>query len=117
MRTVRIEEYELETETDEEQRAGQRYHPANVIVWNGHRYTLGAGSSDEVDVFEESGALFVLARNRLLGYAGLQVFRDGELLADPFIDSDEMGGYLNELTAIYAAKRMANWCDFNQGGY
>jgi len=110
MRTLHINEYENETETDDEQRAGQRYHPASVIVWRGHRHIIGAGNADEVDVFTEDGALYVLARNRGLGYAGLEIFRDGERVADPFTDSEEQGDYLNELTAIYAAKRLAEYC-------
>jgi hypothetical protein len=108
--------FAIERETQEEQREAGRYNPADVITWGGLRYSLGCGTADDVDVFTEHGALYVLSRNRGLGYAGLQVFRDGDEIASVWIDSDERGQYINDLTAVYAAKRMANWgcCE---GGY
>lgn len=52
------------------------------------------------------------ARNNSLQYAGLEVFRDGELVADTFCDSySEQAEYLNGLTAINATKRLADWLD------
>jgi hypothetical protein len=115
MRTLKLHEYELDRETWEEQREAGRYNPATVVIWRGHRYAIGAGSRDDVDLFEEGGALYVLARNSGLNYAGLQVFRDGDEIADTFTDYEEQADYLNELSAIYAAKRLANWCDAEGG--
>jgi hypothetical protein len=110
MRTLDFDQYQWSRETIEEQSASGRYTPAQVIVWKGHRYPIGAGTADDVDLFTEDGWLYVLSRHRGLGYAGLQVFRDGDLIADTFTDTEEQGGYLNELTAIYAAKRLADYC-------
>jgi len=115
MRTAPLHSYELDRETYEEQREGGRWNPARVIVWRGQRYTIEAGMADNVDVFTEGGALYVLARNRGMSYAGLEVFRDGERIADIFVDESERGDYLNELTPIYAAKRLANWADAEGG--
>lgn len=114
MRTLQLNEYEQERETIAEQNAAGRYHPADVITWRGHRHAIGAGSSDDVDLFEEGGALFVLARNRSLDYCGLQVFEGGEEVAGTFLQGpgDPNAGYMNDLSAIYAAKRLANWCDW-----
>lgn len=111
MRTLSINAYELETETSDEQREAGRYHPASVIVWKGHRHSIGAGNADEVDIFTEAGGLFVLARNRGLNYAGLEVFRDGEKCGDCFVDLEDQADYINGLTPVYAAKMLANWCD------
>lgn len=115
MRTAPLYSYEFERETLDEQREAGRWNPATVIVWRGQRYTIGAGTADDVDVFTEGGALYVLARNRGMSYAGLEVFRDGERIADIFVDESDRGDYLNELTAIYAAKRLANWADAEGG--
>lgn len=110
MRTLPIHSYQWDTETWAEQRDSGRYTPAMVVIWKGHRYAINAGTSDDIDLFTEHGTLYVLSRHSGLGYAGLQAFRDGEEVGDTFIDSEEQANYLNELTAIYAAKRMAEWC-------
>ena len=115
MRTAALHSYEFDRETYDEQREAGRYNPATVIVWRGHRYAIGAGTSDDLDLFTEGRALYVLARNRGLSYAGLEVFRDGERIADIFVQDEERGDYLNELTAVYAAKRLANWADAEGG--
>jgi hypothetical protein len=115
MRTAALHSYQFDRETYDEQREAGRYNPARVIIWRGHRYAIGAGDGDDLDLFTEGRALYVLARRRSLGYAGLEVFRDGERIADIFVQDDETGDYLNELTAVYAAKRLANWADAEGG--
>jgi hypothetical protein len=115
MRSAPLHSYEFDRETYDEQRAAGRYNPARVIIWRGHRYALGCGDGDAVDVFTEGGALYVLSRRRPLGYAGLEVFRDGERIADIFTDDPERADYLCDLTAVYAAKRLANWADAEGG--
>lgn len=111
MRTLKFNQYEWSEETWDEQRESGRYTPAKVIVWKGYRLPIGAGSSDDVDLFIEGDRLYVLARNNRLEYAGLEAFKDGELDGEIFIDSEVEGEYLNGLTAIYAAKRLAYYCD------
>ncbi len=108
--------YDIERETWDEQREAGRYNPADVIIWRGARHTLGCGTADDVDVFTEGGALYVLARNWALNYAGLQVFRDGEQIASVFTDLEDSASHVNRLTAVYAAKMLANWGDC-AGGY
>jgi hypothetical protein len=68
MRTLKLKEYEWDRETWNEQRKSGRYTPAQVIIWRGHRYAIGAGSADDVDLFKEGAALYVLTRNRGLNY-------------------------------------------------
>lgn len=110
MRTLPLNSYHWDRETIEEQSASKRYTPAQVVVWKGHRHAIGAGTADDVDLFTEGGELYVLSRHRGLGYAGLQIFRDGEEIADTFTDAEVAGEYINGLSAIYAAKRLADYC-------
>lgn len=116
MNKLKLSTYQWDRETWDEQRDAQRYTAAQVIIWRGHRYALGAGTADDVDLFTEGGALYVLSRNRGLNYAGLQVFRAGEEIGGSFCDYENQAEYLNKLTAVYACKRLANWCDC-EGGY
>lgn len=112
MRTLKPAAYDWDRETYEEQREAGRYNPAQVVIWQGHRHAIGAGTADDVDLFTQDGALYVLARNRGLGYAGLEIWQDGERVADTFTDAEELADYLNELTAINAAKRLADYMDY-----
>ena len=74
--------------------------------------TLGAGTSDELDIFIEGQRIYALSTNQGLGYVGLQVFEDGEEVAETFIDNgNDQGEYILGLTPIWRAKRLADWCD------
>ena len=112
IRTVKPHTYQIEKETYAEQRAAGRYNPASVLIWRGLRHAIGAGDADNVDVFEQSGCLYVLATNRAIEYIGLQIFQNGEQVADCFCqdESAEITRLL-ELTPINAAKRLAAYCD------
>ncbi len=112
MRTLKTHEYEIERESIEEQLAAGRYNPALVVTFRGHRCTLGAGTTDTLHLFEEGGTLFALSGNDPLGYMGLQAFCDGEEIGDTFAqDHDEHTRGLFDLTPIYRAKRLADYCD------
>jgi len=110
MRTLQPHEYETERETIEEQSAAGRWNPATVVIWRGMRHTIGAGTACGVDLFEEGGALVVLSRNSALDHAGLEIFEDGERIADTFTQEPAQAEYINGLSAIYAAKRLADYC-------
>ena len=94
MRTAALHSYSIERETYDEQREAGRYNPARVIIWRGHRYAIGAGDGDDLDIFTEGGALYVLARRRSLGYAGLEVFRDGARIADTALSTAQLTRYV-----------------------
>jgi len=115
MNKLPLHSYDWDRETWDEQRDAGRYTAAQVIIWRGNRHAIGAGTADDVDLFTEGGALYILSRHRGLGYAGLQVFRGGEEIANSFVDGEEQGDYINGLTAVYAAKRLANWADCENG--
>jgi hypothetical protein len=113
MRTLKPHEYEIERETLEEQNAAGRYNPALVVVWKGNRHTLGAGTTDTLDLFEEHGRLVVLSGNRPLGYIAAEIHEAGEKVAETFVeDYDEHARPLFDLTPIYRAKTLVNWMDY-----
>ena len=114
MNSLPLHSFDIETETQEEQREAGRWHPAAVVVWRGARHIIGAGTADDVDIFTEGGALYVIARNYSLEYAALEVFRDGERIADVFAEH-EQAEHVNSLTPVYAAKLLANWGDCEGG--
>lgn len=111
MRTLQPKEYGWRQESWDEQRDAGRYSPAQVVVWRGKDHTIGAGTADDIGLFEEGGRLHVTATNRALGYIGLEIFEDGEPAGDVFTqDHDEPGAYILGLSPIYAAKRLAEYC-------
>jgi len=95
--------------------AARRYNPATELQYftdKSYTVTLGAGTSDELDIFEENSRIYALSTNTGLEYVGLQVFEDGEEVAETFMDSSsEQTDYILNLTPIWRAKRLANWID------
>jgi hypothetical protein len=114
MKPLALDAYDWDRETIEEQSDSGHYNPAQVVVWNGQRHIIGAGSSDDVDLFtdDEEGELFVLARNRPLNYAGLEIWRHGERIADTFTDAEGPADSLNELEPLEAAQTLRNYMDY-----
>jgi len=45
-----------------------------IIKWKGMHTTIGAGTSDDLDFYEEDKILYVLSRNYNLDYVGLETF-------------------------------------------
>lgn len=112
MNPLPFDSYDWDRETIAEQSASGRYNPAQVVVWNGHRHAIGAGTADDVDLFEADGALIVLARNHGLTYAGLEVWQDGERVADTFTDLEGPADELLQLDASEAAATLLDYCDY-----
>ena len=113
-------------ESSDRQHEAGRYNAATEISYKipsalCHKtVTIGAGRSDALEVFYEGRFLYVLATNSSLGYVGLEVFseqdneRSGEAdrIAEIFCDSgNEQTEYLLGLSAVWRAKRLADWCD------
>lgn len=50
------------------------YGESRTVVWQGHAYILGAGSSDRLSFWRDlyDNALFVVTTNRALGYIGVE---------------------------------------------
>jgi hypothetical protein len=96
-------------ESREEMTKAGRYNPARKLIYR-HKHrtlavTISAGDADSVDVYREGNEIFVLSRNNSLGYVGLEVFRDGVVLAETFFQGeaaiDALGrGNLSPLSTI-----------------
>jgi hypothetical protein len=69
-----IHNYRLEDETFEEQFAARRHNPAQVLVVGDRRFSLGAGTSDDIHAFEHEQYIYVVSMNTGLDYVGLQIF-------------------------------------------
>ncbi len=79
-------------ESWEEMTKAGRYNPARKLIYRDkHRtraVTISAGDADSIDVYREGSEIFVLSRNNSLGYIGLEVFIDGEALAEAFFQGE-----------------------------
>ncbi len=79
-------------ESLEEMTKAGRYNRARKLIYRDkhrtHAVTISAGDADSVDVYREGDEIFVLSRNNSLGYIGLEVFRDGEALAEAFFQGE-----------------------------
>ncbi len=76
-----------------------------------HAVELMAGRLDEIEVFRESGKVYVLCWNEKHRYAGIEMFRGQERIGDVFLESGDVETALGrkglELTSISMVKRLA----------
>ncbi len=91
---MRRVKFKLEDESLESQRTAGRYNPAKVCCFRlgPHKLAvvLGAGTSDDVDVFTHHGEGIILNSNRGLDYCGVEVYdREGKQVGSCFMQSDE----------------------------
>jgi hypothetical protein len=113
---MRKVDYELQRESFEDMLAAGRYNESLEIVFRDksgkHIHKLGAGRSDEIDVYRDGKETFVLARNFGLGYVGLEIFNGDEKVGDMFIQNDseidEIVGSL-ELAPYTIIRRLAQY--------
>lgn len=61
-----------------------------------HRVTLNGGESDTIETLTDGDDLYVITSNFGLGYLGLEVFSEGALAADIFIDGSHVEACLGE---------------------
>lgn len=118
MKTLPHNNWATWLEDSDRQRQAGRYNPAREISYKipsmfcHQTVTIGAGTSDELDVFYEGSRLYVLSTNHSLEYIGLEVFEEDDKITSTFCDSSTPNiEYLLGLSSIWAAKRMANWID------
>jgi len=81
-------------ESIDEQVKAHRFNPGLEITFvdaDGlHRHKIGAGSSDDVSVFQDNGTTIVLTCNTRLEYAGLESFRGDQKTGEVFLIGNEM---------------------------
>ena len=90
MRT--IHNYTIERESFEKQQAAQRYHAGLELTYRdkggNHTVAISASYTDDISVFREGGDTIVLVTNFSLNYAGIEIYRDGNLAGEMFLQSD-----------------------------
>lgn len=74
-----------------------------------HTHKISAGYSDEIHVYRENPATYVLSQNRRLGYFGLEVFESGNKIGNIFIEDHQVKDVLGKdgLAPYNTIKRMA----------
>jgi len=112
--------FTIEKETYEEQREAGRYNPGLVVLFRdrtgNHRVHIGAGYSDDVEVYREGEETFILSKNWRLGYVGLEIYRGSRHIGEMFLqnsqDIDEILGPQGlDLADYNIIKRMAQYID------
>ncbi len=116
MRTIHY--WKVQEESYENQRKAGRYNPAREILYRdktgNHMVAIGAGTGDAIDMFREGIDTIIMSTSYRLNYVGIEVFRDGELIHDRFLQDDwELGevlgiGDVDDLEPITIAKRLYN---------
>ena len=71
---------------------------------------IGAGTSDNVELFSEPGFVYIYTGNDRLGYMGLDVYdiNSGESVGDIFIDHDVDYAQYERFTPMNRTKAMLN---------
>lgn len=113
---MRKVKYEIKKESIESQLDAGRFNPALEITFRDktgtHTHVIGAGYSDEIDVYRDGKETFVLTRNFDLEYVGLEVFEGDYVVGEMFLQSDyeikEMVGNI-DLMPYTIINRMAQY--------
>ena len=108
--------YSIERESTDEQVEAGRFNPCLKLTFRDktgiHTHKIGAGYSDEIDVYREDQETFVLTRNSGLGYVGLEIFNGPAPVGEMFIQNDlgieEIVGNIN-FAPYTVIKRMAQY--------
>jgi len=112
--------FSTKKETYEEQHAAGRYNPGLVVLFRDktgkHHVHIGAGYSDDVEVYREGDETFVLSKNWRLDYVGLEIYRGSQQVGELFLQNsqditDVLGARGLDLADYTIIKRMAQYID------
>ena len=106
----KVGNFSISKETKEEMIAAGRFNPCMKITFGGrsgrHTHTISSGYEDDIHVYLEAGATFVLSANHRLGYLGLEVFEGNDAVGDVFLQGEQATETLGRLDlAPYAIIR------------
>ena len=89
-----ITDYTIELESIEDQLTAHRFNPCLELTLHERNreqtYTISAGYADHISVYREGDVIYVLSHNPHLDYVGLEVFQDGNLVTDIFLQGDDV---------------------------
>ena len=111
----RCKGYKIQKESLEDMRESGRFNRCIEITFKDlageHTHKIGAGYSDEIDVYQEESVTFLLSHNPGLGYFGLEMFEGDEKVGDLFIDSHQVKDTIGreDLSPFNTIKRMAEY--------
>ena len=90
----RVKNYQVQKESFEDMISAGRFNPGLEITFRDksgiHTHKIGAGYSDDIEVYRESDETFVLNQNISLGYVGLEVFCGSEKVGEIFLQGDQV---------------------------
>ncbi len=110
MRTVK--NFSISKETIEDQTQAGRWNPCLEISFRDkqglHTHKIGAGYSDDIHVFRESGVTFIVGTNSRLGYVDLEIYEGDDKLGEIFLEYHRLMEALGrvDLEPITLAKRL-----------
>lgn len=110
MRTVR--NYNIVKESIEDQTQAGRWNPCLEISFRDkqglHIHKIGAGYSDDIHVFRETGVTFIVGTNSWLGYINLEIYEGDDKLGEIFLEYHHLMETLGrvDLEPITLARRL-----------
>ena len=95
----KVIKYSISKESYEDMLKTGAYNPClEITFWDKHgkhTHKLQSGYEDDIHVFRENSATFVLSQNHRLGYVGLEIFKSnrktGSLFLQEFTAKDVLG--------------------------
>lgn len=108
----RVNRFNITKESVEDMRSAKRFNPCLEITFRDragiHTHKINAGYLDNIDVYREDVATYVLSHNHQLGYLGLEVFEGSEKTGQIFIESYQVNDLLGKsnLATFNTIKRM-----------
>ena len=90
----KIKNYSISKETLEEMLDSGRFNPSLEITLRDRAgqqtHKLSGGYGDDLEVYREGSAIFILYTNDMLGYLGLEVFEGAKKQGDIFLEEYEL---------------------------
>ncbi len=90
----RINRYTIGKENLFEMLHARRHHHCLEITYRDrtgeHTHKLSAGYGDDLDVYRDGPATYILSRNPKLGYIGLEIFEGPEKSGEIFLEADRV---------------------------
>ncbi len=90
----------------------KRFNPCLEITFRDrsgrHTHKLSAGYDDDLDVYREGAATYILSTNSKLGYIGLEVFAGADKTGEIFVEEYQVKEILGseDLAPFNAIKRL-----------
>ena len=111
----RVKNYIIQKESYDDMYKAGRFNPSLEVTFRDkvgiYTHKLSAGYSDDIEVYREHGEIYVLSRNRNLGYVGLEVFSGADIAGDMFLQGDSVNEVLghDDIAPFTIIRRMREY--------